>query len=84
MAKPLDRSDIIHVAYKRAKEFNPNDTGNRFKLCREAALGARLIHNSDRRVEDSLNKALMLCGRSAPLPPVRLDEDDELVPLVLR
>lgn len=84
MAKPIDRSDIIHIAYKRAKEFNPNDTGNRFKLCREVAGGARRIHNTDHRMADTLNKSLMLSGRAAPLPPVQLNADGELVTLVVR
>jgi hypothetical protein len=81
MAERLDRSAYIHIAYKRALAHNPNDTGNRFKLVHEVAKGARGLHMPERRMEDSLNRALALSGRSAPLPMVMLDADGGLVPI---
>lgn len=81
MVERLDRSAIIHIAYKRAKARNSPDLGNRFKLCREVALGARKLHVPDTRIEDSLNKSLLLSGGSPPLRMVRLATDGDLVPL---
>lgn len=84
MPKTLDRSAIIHVAYRRAKDRNSPDLGNRFKLCREVALGARKLHVPDTRIQDSLNKSLLLSGGAPPLNPVRLGPDGDLVPLTIR
>lgn len=84
MPKIPDRSDIIHVAYRRAKKFNSKDTGNRFKLCREAALGARKIHQPEQRMEDSLNWALRLSGNSPAMPLAHVDMDGDTIPLTFQ